>query len=257
MSVNQVNQMATQKSDAVERAKICGRALMSRRGNSTKLVLSFLFCITCAIFVAFALDAVTVYLLPGRLESYAMTVSLGITVAVYSMLDVWLLRMGVRAGQGRIELFDFGKKGKGSGFSASVAMGLGFLIEVAFAAALYFYVEIFSPHVSGVLGKGVNGLCTLLTAFLIGVIVFYIGTGLFFLPAVAEREKKGSFSLIVASFRAARGNRPKVVKFVFSFLLLTFLSLFSLGILFFIYVLPLYILSYGAFASEVLDYKEL
>lgn len=254
--MDRVNQMPMKKVDSAERAKARGRILMSRRGNVTKLLLAFLFCVTCAIFVTFALDAVTVYFLDDKFESIAMTFSFALTVLVYSMADVWLLRMGVRAENGRLELFDFGNGGKGSGFSSSVAAGLGFLAEFAIAALLYAYVEIFSPYVSRFLGQAVNGLCILLTAFLVGVALFYISTGLFFLGAVSECEKKGPFGLIASSFRAARGNRAKTVKFVLGFALLTFLSLFSLGVFFFVYVLPLYILSYGAFVSEVLDYKE-
>ncbi len=254
--MDRVNQMPTKKVDLAESAKACGRARLSRRGNVTKLLLAFLFCVTCAIFVMFALDAVTFYFLPHKYEGIAVIFSVALTVLVYSMADIWLLRMGVGAGQGRIELLDFGNRARGSGFSSSVAAGLGFLAEIAMAAILYAYVEIFSPYVSRFLGQTVNGLCTLLTAFLVGVALFYISTGLFFLGAVSEREKKGVFSLVALSFRAARGNRAKIVKFVISFALLTFLSLFSLGVFFFVYVLPLYILSYGAFVSEVLDYKE-
>lgn len=254
--MDRVNQMPMKKVDLAESAKARGRALMSRRGNVMKLLLAFLFCVTCAIFVTFVLDAVTFYFLPHKYENIAMIFSFALTATVYSMADLWLLRLGVRAGQGRIELFDLGNRGNGSGFSSSVAAVLGVVAEIAMAAILYAYLEIFSPYVSRFLGQAVNGLCTLLTLFLVGVAFFYISTGLFFLGAVSEREKKGPFSLIALSFRAARGNRAKVVKFILSFALLTFLSLFSLGVFFFVYVLPLYILSYGAFTSEVLDYKE-
>ena len=254
--MDRVNRMSAQRNDVAESARICGRALMSRRGNVTKLILAFMFCITCAVLCMFTLDAISVYFLPDRLKDGAAVLNLALTVAVYSVADLWLLRLGVRAGQGRIELFDLGNRGNGSGFSSSVAAVLGVVAEIAIAAILHAYLEIFSPYVSRVLGQAVNGLCTLLTSFLVGVAFFHISTGLFFLGAVSEREKRGPFSLIALSFRAARGNRAKIVKFVLSFALLTFLSLFSLGVFFFVYVLPLYILSYGAFTSEVLDYKE-
>ncbi len=244
------------RTDFAQKAQACGRLLMSRRGNVTKIVLAFLFSVTCAVLVMMACDAVCVYFVSKRFESAATVLSLAAALTVYAMADVMLLRLGIRAQVSRIDLFDFGKKGKGSGLGASVAAGLGFLIQAAALTFFYAYVEVFSLYVSRVLGPAIHGLCTLLTAFLVCVIVFYMGTGVFFLGAVAERGKKGVFGLLIASQRAARGNRLKVVKFVLSFALLTFLSLFSLGILFFVYVLPLYILSYGAFVSEVLDNKE-
>ncbi len=238
----------------MERYKARGRVLMARRDNVAKMVFAFLFSVMCAVLVMMVCDAICFYFVPRRLVDAATVLSLVAALTVYAMADVMLLRLGVRAQADGTDLFDFYKKG--SGLSTSVAMGIGFLTEAMVLAFFYAYIEVFSLYVSRVLGEAVHGLCTLLTAFLVFVIVFYIGTGLFFLPFVAEKEKKGVFGLLIASQRAAKGNRIKAVKFILSFALLTFLSLFSLGVLFFVYVLPLYILSYGAFVSEVLDYKE-
>lgn len=231
---------------AVEKYKVRGRDLMARRGNVTKILLAFLFCVLLSVIVMMSFDAVGFYFVPGRFEDAMWMLTLAASMTVYSMADVMLLRYGVRTQTGAD-----GKKG--SGLSAVVAAGIGFLTEVMLLAFLYAYVEVFSRYVSRVLGLAVNGLCTLLTVFLVGIAVFYIGTGLFFLPAVAEKEKSGVLKLLFASQRAAKGKRMTIVRFVLGFVPLFALSLLSLGVLFFIYVLPLYIMSYGAFASEVLD----
>lgn len=239
-----------------ENAKAKGRMLMARRGNTSKIVLSFLFCVLAAMLSLMSLDAVATFLVPDRWEDAAVMLSVVFAIVVYFMADTQLLRLGVRMERDRAELFDFGKKGNGSGFVASLAMGVGVMALIAVISAFYAYVETFSAYVQVALGAGVNGLCLILVTFLCITLFTYVATSLFFLPAVAERRNLGFWGILCASARAARGKRWEIIKFFLSFALLTLLSLLSLGILFFVYVVPFYIMSYGAFTSEVLDYKE-
>ena len=232
---------------AVEEYKARGRDMMTRRGNVIKIVSAFLFCVLISVAVMMIGDAVVIYFVPKRFEYAATLLTYCATFTAYAMADVFLVRFGIRLHTG-----DMTPK-KRSGASAYVAMGIGFMCETLVLAFLYAYVEVFSAYVSRVFGVAINGLCMLLTGFLACVAVFCVGTGLFFLPAVAEKEKKSVFGLLIESQRAAKGRRLKAVKFILSFAPLTFCSFFSLGVLFFVYVLPLYILSYGAFVSEVLD----
>ena len=106
--MNYAYEIPQKKVNLTESAKAKGRMLMARRGNTSKLVLSFLFCILVAMLSLMSFDAVATFLIPDRWEDAAAVLSVVFAIVVYFMADVMLLRLGVRMERDRAELFDFG-----------------------------------------------------------------------------------------------------------------------------------------------------